>query len=59
MEFLPGIDKGRLVAIKSGGQNLAELTLFCRELARKGITDEFSDDGGGGFQYRPFFFPDD
>jgi hypothetical protein len=43
-----GMDKGRLVAIKSGGQSLSELTLFCRELARKGITDEFSDDDNGG-----------
>lgn len=41
------MDKGRLVAIKSGGQSLSELTFFCRELARKGITDEFSDDGEG------------
>jgi hypothetical protein len=43
-----GIDKGRLVAIKSGGQNLSELTLFCRELAKKGITDEFSDNEDAG-----------
>ncbi|XP_059079126.1 protein Son-like isoform X2 [Tigriopus californicus] len=40
---LMGMDHGRLLAIKSGGQNLAQLTDFCRELARKGITDEFSD----------------
>jgi hypothetical protein len=42
------MDKGRLVAIKSGGQSLSELTLFCRELARKGITDEFSEDENAG-----------
>ena len=42
------MNKDRLMAIKSGGQNLSELTLFCRELARKGITDEFSDDEFGG-----------
>ena len=45
---LLGIDHGRLVAIKSGGQNLGELTLFCRELAKKGITDEFSDNDDAG-----------
>jgi hypothetical protein len=48
LNFFIGMDKGRLVAIKSGGQSLGELTLFCRELARKGITDEFSDDDNGG-----------
>ena len=41
---LMGMDHDRLLAIKSGGQSLAQLTMFCRELARKGITDEFSDD---------------
>lgn len=40
---LMGMDHGRLLAIKSGGQSLNQLTDFCRELARKGITDEFSD----------------
>ena len=39
-----GMDHDRLVAIKSGGQSLATLTSFCRELAKKGITDDFSDD---------------
>ena len=41
---LMGMDHDRLVAIKSGGQSLATLTSFCRELAKKGITDDFSDD---------------
>ncbi|XP_040571096.1 uncharacterized protein [Lepeophtheirus salmonis] len=40
---LMGMDHNRLVAIKSGGQSLNQLTQFCRELAKKGITDEFSD----------------
>ena len=39
-----GMDHDRLVAIKSGGQSLATLTSFCRELAKKGITDDFSDE---------------
>ena len=41
---LMGMDHDRLIAIKSGGQNLRQLTDFCRELASKGITDEFDDD---------------
>lgn len=41
---LMGMDHDRLVAIKSGGQSLGTLTSFCRELAKKGITDDFSDD---------------
>ena len=41
---LMGMDHDRLVAIKSGGQSLATLTSFCRELAKKGITDDFSDE---------------
>ena len=41
---LMGMDHDRLVAIKAGGQSLATLTSFCRELAKKGITDDFSDD---------------
>ena len=41
---LMGMDHDRLMQIKSGGQSLGQLTSFCRELARKGITDEFSDD---------------
>ena len=40
------MDEDRLRAIKSGGQSLSQLTQFCRELAKKGITDEFSDDDG-------------
>ena len=40
---LMGMDHDRLVAIKSGGQSLATLTSFCRELAKKGI-EEFSDE---------------
>ena len=43
---LMGMDEDRLKAIKSGGQSLSQLTQFCRELAKKGITDEFSDDDG-------------
>ena len=43
---LQGMDEDRLRAIKSGGQSLSQLTQFCRELAKKGITDEFSDDDG-------------
>jgi len=39
-----GMDHDRLVAIKSGGQSLSTLTSFCRELAKKGLTDDFSDD---------------
>jgi hypothetical protein len=39
-----GMDHDRLIAIKSGGQNLRQLTDFCRELASKGITNEFDDD---------------
>ena len=39
-----GMDHEQLIAIKSGGQNLRQLTDFCRELAAKGITDEFDDD---------------
>lgn len=46
MALILGMNKDRLVAIKSGGQSLNELTTFCRELAKKGITDEFSDDEG-------------
>eukprot|EP00095_Tigriopus_kingsejongensis_P003437 maker-scaffold110_size354795-snap-gene-2.25 protein:Tk03437 transcript:maker-scaffold110_size354795-snap-gene-2.25-mRNA-1 annotation:"conserved hypothetical protein" len=42
---LMGMDHGKLLSIKSGGQSLNQLTDFCRELAAKGITDEFSDDG--------------
>merc|ERR1719270_447957 len=38
------MDHEQLIAIKSGGQNLRQLTDFCRELAAKGITDEFDDD---------------
>lgn len=38
------MDHDRLVAIKSGGQSLSTLTSFCRELAKKGLTDDFSDD---------------
>jgi len=41
---LMGMDHDRLVAIKSGGQSLSQLTMFCRELAQKGITDDFDDD---------------
>ena len=41
-----GMDHDRLVAIKSGGQSLSQLTDFCKELAKKGITDEFSDEDG-------------
>jgi len=39
-----GMDHDRLIAIKSGGQNLRQLTDFCREIVAKGITDEFDDD---------------
>lgn len=46
--FILGMSKDRLVAIKSGGQSLTELTTFCRELAKKGITDEFSDEDHEG-----------
>merc|ERR1712223_725593 len=41
---LMGMDHDRLIAIKSGGQSLRQLTDFCREIAAKGITDEFDDD---------------
>ncbi len=41
---LMGMDHDKLIAIKSGGQNLSQLVSFCRELASKGITDEFDDD---------------
>ena len=41
---LMGMDHEQLIAIKSGGQSLRQLTDFCRELAAKGITDEFDDD---------------
>jgi hypothetical protein len=50
--LLSGMNKDRLVAIKSGGQSLTELTTFCRELARKGLTDEFSDDDQGGINLK-------
>ena len=39
-----GMDHDRLIAIKSGGQSLRQLTDFCREIAAKGITDEFDED---------------
>ena len=35
------MDHDRLIAIKSGGQSLRQLTDFCREIVAKGITDEF------------------
>merc|ERR1719357_1639934 len=41
---LMGMDHDRLIAIKSGGQSLRQLTDFCREIAAKGITDEFDED---------------
>lgn len=41
---LMGMDHDKLIAIKSGGQSLRQLTDFCRELASRGITDEFDDD---------------
>ena len=34
---LMGMDHDRLIAIKSGGQNLRQLTDFCREIVAKGI----------------------
>lgn len=30
-----GLDEERLIAMKAGGQNLDELTKFCKELAKK------------------------
>jgi len=39
-----GMDHDRLITIKSGGSSLRQLTDFCREIAAKGITDEFEDD---------------
>ena len=42
-----GIDHAKLLSIKSGGQSLSQLTAFCRELQRKGITDELSDEDLG------------
>ena len=33
---LMGMDHDRLIAIKSGGQNLRQLTDFCREIVAKG-----------------------
>ncbi len=45
---LMGMDHDRLIAIKSGGQSLRQLTEFCRELAKKGISDELSDHDLGG-----------
>lgn len=33
---LMGMDHDRLIAIKSGGQSLRQLTDFCREIAAKG-----------------------
>ena len=41
---ISGMDHDRLIAIKSGGQSLRQLTDFCREIVAKGITDEFDDD---------------
>ena len=41
---LMGMDHARLMAIKSGGQSLSQLTDFCRELAKKGITNEFDEE---------------
>ena len=35
-----GLDEDRLIAMKSGGQNLDELTKFCKELAKKGLEDK-------------------
>ena len=32
-----GLDEERLIAMKAGGQNLDELTKFCKELAKKVI----------------------
>jgi len=37
---LMGMDQDRLIAMKSGGQNLDELTKFCKELAKKGLEDK-------------------
>ena len=52
------MDHDRLIAIKSGGQSLRQLTDFCREIAAKGITDEFDDDDdilyGGEDFHHPF-----
>lgn len=41
---LMGMDRHQLTAIKSGGQSLSQLTAFCKELAKKGLADDFSDD---------------
>lgn len=38
-DFL-GMDEERLIAMKAGGQNLDELTKFCKELAKKGLEDQ-------------------
>ena len=35
-----GMDQDRLIAMKSGGQSLDELTKFCKELAKKGLEDK-------------------
>ena len=35
-----GIDEDRLIAMKSGGTSLDELTKFCKELAKKGLEDK-------------------
>ena len=40
---LMGMDHDRLIAIKSGGQNLRQLTDFCREIAAKGNYGNYSD----------------
>ena len=34
------MDQDRLIAMKSGGQSLDELTKFCKELAKKGLEDK-------------------
>lgn len=57
-----GMDHDKLIAIKSGGQSLRQLTDFCRELASRGITDEFDDDddilyGGNKDESSPLHHP--
>jgi len=54
-----GIDHDRLVAIKSGGQSLATLTSFCRELAKKGITDDFDGSSDDEIINKPYCSDDE
>ena len=37
---LLGMDQSRLIAMKTGGQSLDEITKFCREISKKGLENE-------------------